>query len=84
MDSISRVILLGFLFLLSLGNYALAYADKGLESYRNGDYATALKEWKLLAEKGDPRGQNNLESGGFSKISRRSSSKNSRAFGAGP
>ena len=34
--------------------------QKGLEAYRNGDYATALKEWTPLAEGGDSVAQYNL------------------------
>ena len=34
--------------------------QKGLEAYRNGDYATALMEWKPLAERGNSRAQFNL------------------------
>ncbi len=34
---------------------ALAQADfqAGLDAYARGDYATALKEWRPLAEQGD-------------------------------
>ena len=34
--------------------------NKGLTAYNNGDYATALKEWKPLAEEGDAFVQYNL------------------------
>ena len=34
--------------------------QKGLESYYKGDYATALKEWKPLAEGGYINAQYNL------------------------
>ena len=34
--------------------------DKGLEAYDAGDYATAMKEWKPLAEQGDASVQYNL------------------------
>ena len=34
--------------------------QKGWEAYQNGDYATALKEWKPLAEGGDSAAQYNL------------------------
>ena len=34
--------------------------QKGYEAYQNGDYATALKEWKPLAERGNSRAQFNL------------------------
>ncbi len=32
----------------------------GMEAYDNGDYATALKEWRTLAEQGDAIAQYNL------------------------
>jgi TPR repeat protein len=43
---------------------APAFADfaKGSDAYQNKDYATALKEWKPLAEQGDASAQNNLGS----------------------
>ena len=34
--------------------------NKGLNAAQNGDYATALKEWKPLAEQGDAEAQINL------------------------
>lgn len=34
--------------------------NKGLKAYNAGDYATALKEWKPLAEEGNARAQHNL------------------------
>ncbi len=34
--------------------------NKGLEAYRSGDFATALKEWKPLAEQGDADAQHSL------------------------
>ncbi len=41
---------------------ALVHADfqAGLDAYRQGDYETALKEWRPLAEQGDARAQFNL------------------------
>ena len=41
---------------------APAWADfqAGLEAYQRGDYATALKEWRPLAEQGHARAQYNL------------------------
>lgn len=35
--------------------------DKGLAAYQNGDFATALHAWKLLAERGDTSAQRNLD-----------------------
>ena len=39
---------------------ALADFNAGLKAYEEKNYATALKEWKPLAERGDARAQNNL------------------------
>ncbi len=43
---------------------APAWADfeAGMEAYDRGDYATALKEWRPLAEQGIARAQSNLGS----------------------
>ena len=37
-----------------------ADSKRGLDAYKKGDYATALREWKPLAEKGDASAQSNL------------------------
>ena len=34
--------------------------NKGLAAYQSGDYATALREWRPLAEQGHDYAQNNL------------------------
>ena len=34
--------------------------QKGIDAYEKGDYATALREWKPLAEQGNADAQNNL------------------------
>lgn len=34
--------------------------DEGLRAYERGDYTTALREWRLLAEQGDTKAQHNL------------------------
>lgn len=34
--------------------------EAGIRAYSLGDYATALKEWRPLAEKGDPRAQHRM------------------------
>ena len=34
--------------------------QKALTAHLSGDYATALREWKPLAEQGNPRAQSNL------------------------
>ena len=44
---------------LSISSYAADY-NKGLIAAQNGDFATALKEWKPLAEQGDASAQGNL------------------------
>ena len=49
--------------LLSLmvgNNVSLADFQKGRDAFSREDYATALKEWKPLAEKGDAEAQNGL------------------------
>ena len=51
-------IVVGLVFMLA----APAWADleAGLEAWSRGDYETALKEWRLLAEQGDADAQVNL------------------------
>ena len=39
---------------------ASADFQKGLDAYNAGDYATALREWRPLANRGNARAQNNL------------------------
>ena len=48
------------IFILFFGTQAFADIQNGWDAYKNGDYVTAVKEWKLLAEKGDAEAQNNL------------------------
>ena len=48
---------------LALGSFGVGWSgdfQKGLEAYYKGDYATALKEWKPLAEGGYIDAQYNL------------------------
>ena len=45
---------------LMFGVPAVADFEKGLDAYDREDFATALKEWKILAEEGDPSSQYNL------------------------
>jgi len=45
---------------LSLTPAIGADTQKGLDAYLNGDYATAMSEWKPLAEQGDVSAQYNL------------------------
>ena len=53
-------VLLLMISTLTFGTSALADFEKGLDAYDREDYATALKEWEILAEKGDPVSQYNL------------------------
>ena len=48
-----------FSLLLGLPSYSGDF-NKGMTAAQNGDWATALKEWKPLAEKGDVDAQTNL------------------------
>ena len=53
--------LMGFaLLLLSSTEGWSADFQKGLDAAQRGDFATALREWKPLAEQGDARAQYNL------------------------
>ncbi|TKS60033.1 MAG: hypothetical protein EWM72_01718 [Nitrospira sp.] len=45
------------LSIVCLAAPAVAGIDAGNEAYDRGDYATALYEWRTLAEKGDARAQ---------------------------
>src|SRR5260370_36206254 len=47
-------------FILLFSFQLRADFDSGLKAYEKGDYATALKEWQPLAEKGAPHAQYNL------------------------
>ena len=44
----------------SLGASWSADLQKGLDAANRGDFATALREWKPLAERGNASAQNNL------------------------
>jgi TPR repeat protein len=46
--------------ILPFGTPAFADFQTGWDAYDSGDYATALKEWKPLAEQGDERAQVSL------------------------
>ena len=52
-------IILAFLMTLS-SPVAAQDLQKGVTAYQAGDYATALQEWKPLAEAGDAAAQYNL------------------------
>ena len=56
MKNILHTIILSFLFSFSV----FADWEAGVDAYQAGDYATALKEFKLLAEQGDADAQFNL------------------------
>ena len=48
------------LFLLGANSVFGADFQKGWDASKKGDYATALKEWRPLAEQGDANAQSNL------------------------
>jgi uncharacterized protein len=57
--------LLGFLMIVSasmMGSMQAAHADyaAGWKAIQSGDFATALQEWKPLAEQGNAKAQVNL------------------------
>ena len=61
MRSLTATICLTIAVLLgSAGVSASADYQKGLTAFLSGDYATALREWKPLAEQGNVRAQYNL------------------------
>jgi uncharacterized protein len=46
-----------------LGSAGMSWSadfQEGYAAYKNGDYATALREWKPFAEQGYASAQNNL------------------------
>ena len=58
-----KKLLTALVIIVSLGTAGSVCAqdfDKGLRAYDAGDYATALREWKVLAERGDASAQINL------------------------
>ena len=57
---VTTLCLIVSLALGSLGKGWSADFQKGMEAYNNGDFATALKEWKPLAEGGYIDAQYNL------------------------
>ena len=52
-------IALGVYVAVAVGSSSVAWADykDGVAAYQRGDYATALKEWKPLAEQGNVEAQ---------------------------
>jgi hypothetical protein len=56
-----RSLLLTFLALATLASMpAMADFKAGLDAYKKGDYVSAAKEWRPLADGGDPIAQYNL------------------------
>ena len=53
-------IIFGAILLAGLGAPAWADFQDGLDAHNRGDYATALREWKPLAERGNARAQHEL------------------------
>ncbi len=47
-------------FTLGLTAPAWAGWDEGVAAYERGDYATAIREWRPLADQGDAVAQNNI------------------------
>jgi TPR repeat protein len=56
----NKILLLLILSILLFCAPAFADFAKGLDAAQRGDYATAMKEWKPLAEQGDSSAQYNL------------------------
>ena len=52
--------LLCLVLLVTVGPACKADFQAGLNAYKKGDYAAALKEWQPIAEQGDPNAQYNL------------------------
>ncbi len=52
--------ILATLLLLTLAAPAWAGLDEGVAAHKRGDYATALREFRVLAEQGHAGGQRNL------------------------
>jgi len=55
-----KKLLLTIIFAIFSTNVSAQDYNKGLEAAKAGDYATAIKEWKPLAEQGDAQAQSNL------------------------
>ena len=60
MERVLVILLVSGFYTLSVGASWSADFQKGLTTYDIGDYATALREWKPLAEQGYYNAQNNL------------------------
>ena len=55
-----RAILILTILTIACASARAAAIDDGQTAYNAGDYATALRLWRPLAEQGDARAQNNL------------------------
>ncbi len=55
-----RRIIAAVVLMFGLAAPAWAGFDEGVAAYTSGDYATALREWRPLAEQGDAKAQYNL------------------------
>ena len=61
MKRILTALVLGISLLVASGGFVYAQDfNKGLEAAQKGDFATALREWRPLAEQGDAKAQFNL------------------------
>jgi len=56
----TRQLILMAALIVGLAVPAWAGFDEGMAAYERGDYETALREWRPLAELGDADAQNNL------------------------
>ena len=56
------LLLATIIFNLGYTTLAAQDYDRGFIAYEAGDYATALREWRPLAEQGDAQAQHNLAS----------------------
>ena len=59
MKTLFMIPILLFSLLLGVPSYSADF-NKGWTAFNKGDYATALKEWKPLAEEGHAKAQYNL------------------------
>jgi len=59
---VKTLLLATIIFNLGYTTLAAQDYDRGYIAYEAGDYATALREWRALAEQGDAQAQHNLAS----------------------
>ena len=61
MKKLTAILCLTLAVLLgSVGVSGSADFQKGADAYKKGDFATALRKWKTIAEQGDARAQFNI------------------------